>query len=265
MEANIFDQFFKRTLWSEKTPAPSYDELTSMENEFMEALLAMKTSGDYQVYRYHFSQKGKQVISRIGFYLRTLDANHENTDIKRLRDSYTRLREALKSLDRKLYESELRADIQKGKRMRKKTIEDLEKVLSHQQNGPAIKESKVPHFKKMTVPKDKLEPLYYDLISRKWLNKHTPLNDFIYYFCGEGDEPSELMKWEGKQIMLAILLSYIDGRTPEWKVIESVFADVNRNSLKSMLSKASMECGRTFLNHRETIERLLQSIGIITK
>ena len=73
------------------------------------------------------------------------------------------------------------------------------------------------------------------------------------------------MKWEGKQIMLAILLSYIDGRTPEWKVIESVFADVNRNSLKSMLSKASMECGRTFLNHRETIERLLQSIGIITK
>ena len=134
METNIFDRFFKRTLWSEKAPAPTYDELISLENDFMEALLVMKTSGDYQVYRYHFSQKEKQVIARIGFYLRALDANPENADIKRLRDSYTRLREALKSLNRKLYESELRADIQKGKRMRKKAIEDLEKVLSHQQN-----------------------------------------------------------------------------------------------------------------------------------
>lgn len=252
METNIFDRFFKRTLWSENTPAPSYDELISMENDFMQALLAMKTSGDYQVYRYHFSQKGKQVIARIGFYLRTLDANPENADIKRLRDSYTRLREALKSLDRKLYESELRADIQKGKRMR--TM--IQRTIIQQQPSYSSK----PYFKHSKMTTDKLEGLYKVLVSKGWLHEQTPQSDFIYYFSGIGDIPSDKMVWKASKTYLSIFISCMENDNPEWVIAEQVFCDMTAKSLKSLLSTAYNKSVDSYYEKQKEIQALINSI-----
>ena len=254
METNIFDRFFKRTLWSENIPALSYDELISMENDFMEALLFMKTSGEYQVYRYHFSQKGKQVIARIGFYLRSLDANPDNTDLKRLRDSYTRLREALKSLDRKLYESELRADIQKGKRMRMRTM--IQRTAIQQQ--PSFPQK--PYFKHSKITTDKLEGLYKVLISKGWLHEQTLQSDFVYYFSGIGDIPSDKMVWKASKTYLSIFISCMENDNPEWVIAEKVFCDMTAKSLKSLLSIAYNKSVDSYYEKQKEIQALINSI-----
>lgn len=255
METNIFDRFFKRTLWSEKTTAPTYDELISMENDFMEALLVMKTSGDYQVYRYHFSQKGKQVISRIGFYLRTLDANPENADIKRLRDSYTRLREALKSLDRKLYESELRTDIQKGKRMR--THRRLKQDASNQQQLTSISP---PFFEHIKITKDKLEALHQVLINKGWLHEQTSVSDFVYYFSGIGSIPSNKIIWKASKTLLSIFISCIENDNPEWVIAEQVFVDTTAKSLKSLLSIVANKHPDSYSSKNKEIKSIINSL-----
>lgn len=266
METNIFDRFFKRTLWSEKTPAPTYDELISMENDFMEALLVMKTSGDYQVYRYHFSQKGKQVIARIGFYLRALDANPENADIRRLRDSYTRLREALKSLDRRLYESELRADIQKGKRIRvQRQIEQSKTIEQEHTEEYNAKEkstqTKAPYLRKANIPFAKLESLCHALIKKGWLHECTNVADFIYYLSGIGDEPTEQLVWKGDLVILSIFIAEIEGyEKPEWSKVARIFRDTTAASMKSLFCTSKNKSVEAFYDNQEKIQDLIDAL-----
>lgn len=232
MDSSVFEEYLQKTFYKEGEPFPSYQEMKQMEDAFISTLFGLKTSKNYQEYRYMFSFYGKQVIGRIGFCLGKIDEGNETPELKSYIASLTRIREALKSLDRGLYEKELRSRIQKGKHLRQ-----IRKKVAIKE--PAIKteaEIATPHFKNINLDLDKIDSLFNQMVARKWLASNTKPEVFRYYFSGKGDEPTEKLIWRAKtKLLLAVLLSELE-QPVEWKVVGDVFENINAKSLKSSFS-----------------------------
>lgn len=124
---SAFTNYLERTVWGANNPVPARDVLTQLENDFMEKLGAYKSMRPQDgSYRYLYSVFGKQIVARIGFLLRKKEEGEDNSLTRTLLSSATRLREAMKSMDAKLYKSELKPAIERyhRERMRRLTMHD---------------------------------------------------------------------------------------------------------------------------------------------
>lgn len=123
-----FTDYLDRTIWVKGEPAPLREELIQLENAFMSKLGALKNQKPQDgSYRYLYSVYGKQLVSRIGYLTRMKDEGNDVLAVRSLLSSHARLRDALKSMDLRLYKSELgptlkRNRLEHERRMRERTV-----------------------------------------------------------------------------------------------------------------------------------------------
>ncbi len=119
-----FTCYLERTAWTQGAQAPAYSELAQLEQSFMAKLGEIKSTRPQDgSYRYLYSVYGKRIVSRIAFLIRKKDEGEDTPLVKALLASATRLREALQSLDPKLYKSELKPTIDRYHRERTRRLE----------------------------------------------------------------------------------------------------------------------------------------------
>lgn len=120
-----FTDYLNKTAWTQDAPTPSHTELVQLEQAFIAKLGEVKgIIPEDGSYRYLYSYYGKQIVSRIGFLIRKKDEGEDTQLVRVLLSSATRLREALKSLDPKLYQSELKPAIGRYHRERVKRLKE---------------------------------------------------------------------------------------------------------------------------------------------
>lgn len=71
---------------------------------------------------------------------------------------------------------------------------------------------------------EQFKSIYNFLIDGKYLESTTDLNDFIYYFSGNGDKPQHGLKWLGSKVNLALFLAELcnnDGK--KWEKAKNIF------------------------------------------
>ena len=71
---------------------------------------------------------------------------------------------------------------------------------------------------------EQFKSIYNFLIDGKYLESTTALNDFIYYFSGNGDKPQHGLKWLGSKVNLALFLAELcnnDGK--KWEKAKNIF------------------------------------------
>lgn len=113
MDNQVFDTYFKRTVWHSGCHIPSDEELCKMEDKCIERLIELSQT-NIPTYKYTFSKYGNDVISRIGFFKKEL-LFEKNEGIEKLLFSAERFRKKFKNLDRNLYEQSFRVNIERGK------------------------------------------------------------------------------------------------------------------------------------------------------
>lgn len=125
-----FTEYLSKTAWAKDAPTPSHPELVQLEQAFMSKLGEVKgmrlQDGSY---RYLYSYFGKQVVNRAGFLVRKKDEGDTTPLVKVLLSSVTRLREALKSLDSKLYQAELKPTIDRYHREHSKRLREQKAAM----------------------------------------------------------------------------------------------------------------------------------------
>ena len=125
-----FTDYLNRTAWTKDAPVPSHTELVQLEQNFMAKMGDVKGMKPQDgSYRYLYSVFGKQVVSRIGFLVRKKDEGDTTPLVKTLLSSATRLREALKSLDPKLYQVELKPSINRYHGERTKRLKEQKAAM----------------------------------------------------------------------------------------------------------------------------------------
>ncbi len=121
----VFTDYLNKTAWTPEAAVPSHSELVQLEQNFMAKLGEVKGMKPQDgSYRYLYSVFGKQVVSRIGFLVRKKDEGDITPLVNILLSSATRLREAMKSLDPKLYQVELKPTINRYHRERMKRLKE---------------------------------------------------------------------------------------------------------------------------------------------
>ena len=120
-----FSRYLEKTLWAADAPVPPHSDLLHLEQMFMARLGEFKGAKPQDgSYRYLYSYYGKQVVGRAGFLVRKKDEGEDTPLVRALLSSANRLREALKSLDPKLYQSELKPSIDRYHREHAKRLKE---------------------------------------------------------------------------------------------------------------------------------------------
>lgn len=81
--------------------------------------------------------------------------------------------------------------------------------------------------------------LYDCLSDGGYIDRQTTKDDFIFYFSGVGGYPSKRIKWNGKNILLAILIAKLHANTlTDWKTTEAIFEGVKGDNLKKQYNNS---------------------------
>lgn len=71
---------------------------------------------------------------------------------------------------------------------------------------------------------EQFKSIYNFLIDGKYLESTTDLNDFIYYFSGNGDKPQHGLKWINKKVNLALFLAELcNNEEKKWERAKNIF------------------------------------------
>lgn len=123
--------------------------------------------------------------------------------------------------------------MQKYHEVRKKQIElalaYIEKIKNPNittliESNEGSVEKAVPHFEGYSV--QKITELYNFLIERGYLDAHTPEDDFIYYFTGEGKVPASCLKWcktKNKNTLSLFVKNLVGDQAHFWEKSEKIF------------------------------------------
>ena len=132
-----FTDYLNKTVWTLDAPAPSNPELVQLEQAFIAKLGEVKGMRPQDgSYRFLYSYFGKQVVNRAGFLVRKKDEGDTTPQVKMLLSSVTRLREALKSLDSKLYQAELKPTIDRYHREHTKRLKEQKATMKKTNDIP---------------------------------------------------------------------------------------------------------------------------------
>ncbi len=81
--------------------------------------------------------------------------------------------------------------------------------------------------------------LYDCLRTEGYIDIQTTKEDFKYYFLGVGNYPTKKIKWQGKNILLAILIAELHtGVSTDWKTTEAIFDGVKGDNLKKQYNNS---------------------------
>ena len=78
-------------------------------------------------------------------------------------------------------------------------------------------------FSKVFYEKEQLEEICKALVKKHWLDRTTDINDFVYFFSGEGAQPQQRLKWTETTVLLAIFLHKITEDRRLWKKASKIF------------------------------------------
>ena len=236
---SIFEEYLKITTLSSETTHITNEELRNLENSCIDKLIELK-SNHSPLYRYYFSKYGNDVCHRISFFNYHLDNGNDSHEVRLLKSSCERFRMNLRSLDRTLYEHELRSTIQKGKYRRKQNRVITQLSTSQLTKQKSIIQEEVvstPPSLNLNITKQQAESLYNNLLSNSCIDATTSESDFIYYFTGNGEPPKVKMKWKAHAIILSVLIDILTINRKPWETIKEIFDDLNTTSMCKNLSK----------------------------
>lgn len=104
----------------------------------------------------------------------------------------------------------------------------------------------------------------YDRLVAQGFMEDSGRDCFLYYFAGEGEEPTTQLVWKADPIVLAVLIGVLarnKNRKP-WTLMSMAFADLNPKSLSATYSRAKRNeeiyGGQSFDYHVLTVRKLLQ-------
>lgn len=87
-------------------------------------------------------------------------------------------------------------------------------------------------FRGVNRDKTYLSKVCSKLIDSFWLDKKTDINDFIYFFSGEGHAPYRRLKWMESSVLLSIFLKEFTTSDRLWKIASKVFLAPSRKDEK---------------------------------
>lgn len=94
-------------------------------------------------------------------------------------------------------------------------------------------EETIPHyFEGVEFDKEQLSTLCAKLIDKRWLDKNTNVDDFIYFFSGQGKEPTKRLKWMDSTVCLATFLMLSTRDRSLWKKASYIFLAPSRKDGK---------------------------------
>lgn len=120
-----FTEYFETAFTSDGEKAPARDVLIRLENDFMAKMGAYKSMRPQDgSFRYLYSVFGKQLLSRINYLTKMKDAGKDTPAVRSLLSSHSRLREAMKSMDPKLYRTEFGGIINRNRKEHEKRLKE---------------------------------------------------------------------------------------------------------------------------------------------
>lgn len=110
----------------------------------------------------------------------------------------------------------------------------------------------LPYFEGLKdYTREQLEDMYEGLIDEEFLSRDTSIEDFLYYFTGEGNKPSIKLRWMGKQGKLALFIDYFFDVKNKWKRAEQIFMNVEYDKLKNSLNSEKQNGRKDFFKDFE--------------
>lgn len=107
----------------------------------------------------------------------------------------------------------------------------IEKVKNPRIKNPTVSselcvENVTPHFEGYSV--ETMTAVFEYLISNRYLDAHTSKEDFIYYFTGEGEIPTNRLKWRAYKVDTAIFVETLFGKSKKrWDITAYIFDELN--------------------------------------
>jgi hypothetical protein len=120
-------------------------------------------------------------------------------------------------------------------------------------------EQLTPHFKHSLLDESKAEKLWRHLIDAQLIESDISSDEFVYYICGVGKQPSHKITWKSSKVLLSIYVYEIGKRDfrPEWCVAERIINNITASSLRDNHSKPfSKDCSRSFDSFFENQKRI---------
>lgn len=94
-------------------------------------------------------------------------------------------------------------------------------------------EETIPYyFEGVEFDTEQLSTLCAKLIEKKWLDKNTKIDDFIYFFSGQGKEPVKRLRWMDSTVFLATFLMLSTRDRSLWKKASHIFLAPSRKDGK---------------------------------
>lgn len=136
------------------------------------------------------------------------------------------------------------------------TEDEIKKIINHN-------EFEGVYFPNLYKNETQLAKLCKELISRNYLHEETSIEDFIYFFSGEGNTPEHHLTWYGNQVVLGVFLDCyfikVSHEIPnKWKISQKIFS---RKGLRQSLNNAKNSTSEELMNKRyELFTDILESI-----
>ena len=117
------------------------------------------------------------------------------------------------------------------KRQIELALEYIEKVKNPRTTNLSVQsetsvENVVPHFEGYST--EVITDVFEYLIDIKYLDAHTSKEDFLYYFTGEGEIPTNRLKWRANKVDTAIFVETLFGKSKKrWDITAYIFDELN--------------------------------------
>jgi len=88
------------------------------------------------------------------------------------------------------------------------------------------------YFEGVDYDEQQLRNLCSSLIESHWLDSKTKVNDFVYFFSGNGSIPTQRLKWMKETVILSIFLKEVTRDRYVWKKAAQIFLAPSRRDGK---------------------------------
>ena len=169
----------------------------------------------------------------------------------------------LRNLQESFYEAAMLANKYMAQILSQRSVANFELQVQE-------KEAISTFFTDVDYDTDQLGTMYRALIKKRWIDKSTREEDFVYVFSGEGEPPTSRIKWNETSILLACFLATITGGRNRWSKASKVFAvrsdndnayhPVSRDAIKANYSNALNNDTDAYQDNINKVKELLSSI-----
>lgn len=110
-------------------------------------------------------------------------------------------------------------------------LEYIEKVKTPEGTNPIVStkasvDNRPPHFEGYSS--EVMTDVFEYLIDKRYLDTQTSKEDFLYYFTGEGEIPTNRLKWRTNKVETAIFIETLFGEAKKkWDITSYIFDEKN--------------------------------------